>query len=156
MVLKNEMRKMKKPELTKDMSLQEFHEAGGVPAVLKELQKFWGVLGIPATGIKADLKNRISTYLEKGIVVQPEKKPQTVNDSDQKITRDTKVVNYKNDLITRTFFEKEVDNNFTFKVFLQDYIKKQQKKMFLSHMENLPIGLLLKQHAGKIQNLKQQ
>ncbi len=92
---------------------------------VKELHILCKRSGLALQGIKADLIQRISTFLETGkksdsreTKRQPAAKKK---DSDLGITRDTHVVNYNNDAATRAFFIQEIGPHFRFNAYLRKF-----------------------------------
>ncbi len=91
----------------------------------KELVAFCSAHGLPSSGGKIELTDRIELFLKTGKIPAPkiEAKRQGSWDSERQITRSTRVVNYKNDASTRIFFEKEIGKNFRFNAYLRQFAK---------------------------------
>lgn len=123
---KNHDKVESKPKLTSNISLKDFEDYYWT---MNELRIFCHGQRISASGVKAELLDRIKFYLETGEVREIKKKRKVeCYDSNTKIDRNTAVVNYKNDPGTRAFFETEIGPHFTFKVFLQDHIKELKRR----------------------------
>ena len=76
---------------------------------------------LPQFGSKATLIERISLFLEKGIVKTIDRKKESRRDSDVDITRSRFVKYYHNDRKTRDFFEKELGKQFKFNNYLRQF-----------------------------------
>ena len=73
-------------------------------------------------GAKQDLVNRIETFLTTGIKANPlSNKISPIKDSNTLITRNTPVVNYKNDAATRQFFVAHIGKHFRFNAYLRQF-----------------------------------
>jgi len=100
----------------------------------KELVSFCSANGLSTIGGKADLVNRIEYFLHTGQKLASIKiKRIDRRDSDNKITKDTLVVNYKNDAKTRNFFEKEIGTHFRFNSYLRQFAKNSNKDSNLTY-----------------------
>ena len=100
----------------------------------KELVSFCSANGLSGIGGKSDLINRIKHFLQTGQKLAPIKIRRIDKwDSDNKITKDTLVVNYKNDAKTRNFFEKEIGTHFRFNSYLRQFAKNSNKDSNLTY-----------------------
>ena len=95
----------------------------------KTLMKFCRDMGIPASGLKNDLNDRIDTFLRDGTVltVRPAKRAKR-SDSDEGLSLSQHVVNYKSDLITREFFQTHIPEFTGFSALVQKQIKQRLSK----------------------------
>ncbi|CAK9018598.1 unnamed protein product [Durusdinium trenchii] len=93
---------------------------------VKELAAFLREQGLPSSGLKADLTQRVSEFLQKGRVTERRAAPGAIGLRDSAIPGglklNTPVKNYNNDAITRTFFEKHLDG-FRFNEYLRGFAK---------------------------------
>jgi hypothetical protein len=81
--------------------------------------------GLSTAGPKKDLEQRIEVFLSSGNKIKPELNKQTgQRDSYQLLTRDTLVINYKNDAATRKFFIEHIGRHFRFDVYLRQFTNK--------------------------------
>ncbi len=90
----------------------------------KELVSFCSANGLSILGGKPDLVNRIECFLQTGQKIAPTKVKRIGGlDSENEITQETPVINYKNDAKTRTFFEKKIGKHFRFNSYLRQFAK---------------------------------
>ncbi|MDN5897932.1 MAG: SAP domain-containing protein, partial [Psychrobacter sp.] len=109
--------------LTKNILVHEFKQRYYDK---KELMAFCRLVGISTVGLKSDLNTRIEQYLNTGQItaVKP-KKFSIVPDSQSKLSPEKIVVNYKSDLSTRRFFEKNLPEFTGFSALVQKQIKQR-------------------------------
>ncbi len=108
-----------KPKLNKQIDLIHFKNHYWLKA---ELINFCREQGIAATGSKKALEERIETFISLGIKTKALPKKETGDrDSKKPITRDTPVVNYKNDAATRQFFVEQIGPSFRFNAYLRQF-----------------------------------
>ena len=91
-----------------------------------ELINFCRSNALATQGAKLDLAKRIEEFLTSGKKEKPSQKKVSKGqwDSEQiSLTRDTIVVNYKSDPVTRAFFQKEIGQHFRFKADVLTWIK---------------------------------
>jgi len=87
-----------------------------------QLINFCKQSGLSTAGSKKDLEQRIEVFLSSGNKIKPESNKQTGRrDSYQPLTRDTLVVNYKNDTATRLFFIEHSGKHFRFDAYLRQF-----------------------------------
>ncbi|MCC2625974.1 MAG: cytoplasmic protein [Burkholderiales bacterium] len=104
----------------------------------QELLKFCRDNKLSTTGSKIELTKRIYNFLETGSRdTQTKKSVKKTLDSINGLTLDTRVINYKNDAITRQFFKKHIGNHFHF----NSYLRKFTNKNFI---DKLTYGDLIK------------
>ncbi len=91
----------------------------------KELIAFCKSNGLPIRGGKIELSHRIEFFLTTGKIEKssPQIKRQGKWDSEQRITRNTPVVNYKNDAKTKLFFVDAIGSHFHFNAYLRQFSK---------------------------------
>lgn len=112
-----------RPNLSKDTLSSEFESFYWEK---KELIQFCKEHGIPSTGGKIDISKRISHFLNTGNIKKTQKSSFTSPpDSSKPITKNTPVVHYKNDAVTREFFQKEIGPKFGFNYYLRQFAKQQ-------------------------------
>jgi hypothetical protein len=91
----------------------------------EELVDFCVSQGIPATGRKLEILQRIETFLRTGKVLRPQ--PTVLGAmgkrSDQPLTLTSPVVNFKSDQRTREFFKKVIGPEFHFTAYLNAFMK---------------------------------
>ncbi|MDX2346987.1 MAG: SAP domain-containing protein [Legionella sp.] len=90
------------------------------------LIKFCRSIGIPTSGLKNDINDRIDTFLRTGHVVavtSKKKSKAVIPDSEAGLLLDKQVVYYKSDLITRNFFQKHIPEFTGFSALVQKQIK---------------------------------
>lgn len=108
-----------RPTLTKDITAKVFRNFYWTKA---ELVYFCNMYGLFSQGGKIDLTNRIELFLETGEIKNLKKTNKNIIlDSSKEITRETKVINYKNNAKTRSFFEKEIGPHFHFNTYLRQF-----------------------------------
>lgn len=119
-----------RPTLTKSISLEDFQNYYWLKA---ELQTFCREHGLPASGSKIEITERISHYLHTGKILK--------NSSDQKVSKAS--LSYKDlslqTIITknhrcsedvRAFFKDKIGANFRFTVALQKFFKENVGKTY--------------------------
>ncbi len=121
---------MDKPILDKEMSVEDFNDFYWLK---KELVAFCRTIGLPSSGGKIEISNRIRTYLLTGEIVKQEKhKPKIQSKFDwanEVLTKDTLITdNYKNGANVRNFFIKEIGTHFKFNVIFMKWMKKHTGK----------------------------
>lgn len=115
----------KRPKLTATISLNDFKNFYWLK---KELSTFCMQHGIPATGLKPVLFERILYFLETGSM--PDVKQNSTKEKRKKLTHnitpETPVTNaFTCDSTTRAFFEQHIGPHFHFSVHLNSFRKKQ-------------------------------
>lgn len=100
----------------------------------KELVSFCSKNGLSTYGGKLDLIDRIEHFLRTGQATSFTAIRRIGKwDSDTTITKETPVINYKNDAKTRNFFKKEIGSHFHFNEYLRKFAKNCNKKHKLSY-----------------------
>lgn len=113
--------------LTKSISLTNFKNYYWLKS---ELIKFSRKNGLSTLGSKQELAKRIEIFLKTGKKIKfLSKKIKTNFDSKKLITRNTLVINYKNDAATRKFFVEQIGSRFHFNSYLRKFTKKQVKSL---------------------------
>ncbi len=105
-----------------------------------ELQNFCRQKSITSQGAKTELVKCIEAFLKTGDKIQPKQQRSSVRDSDALITLTTRVINYKNDLITRNFFKSIIGKRFHFTAHVNAY-----REAKLAAGEKLTYGDLVKE-----------
>ena len=112
---------MNRPNLTATLSKETFQQFYWEK---KELTAFCQEKGIPSSGLKLELTERITHYLTTGEILKTENKMRIGTwDSHAPITATTPVINYKNDAKTRDFFISQLGENFRFNTYLRAFAK---------------------------------
>jgi hypothetical protein len=116
---------MNRPELSKQLSLTDFNDFCWLKA---ELIEFCKSVGIPSSGGKIDIANRIRHYITTGQVIEREKKTVKIKPSfnwdKEKLTRNTIITdNYKNGENVRHFFIEEIGARFSFNIIFIKWMK---------------------------------
>jgi len=115
-----------RPKLNKKISLKDFQDFYWLK---KELSEFCKAAGISTSGSKIELNQRISHFLKTGIkttALPKTSKPSTskFDWSNEKLSLKTVITdNYKNTENVRTFFKKEIGNQFKFNVHFMNWMK---------------------------------
>ena len=113
--------KQTRPELNKNISAEVFSKFYWNKV---ELVSFCSIHGLSTTGGKISITKRIEFFLKTGKIKNPQKTKTTIApDSKMTITRETIVINYKNDAKTRSFFEKAIGTHFYFNSYLRQFAK---------------------------------
>ena len=120
----------------------------------KDLVAFCREHCLPTQGGKEELALRIESFLETGEI----KLPKIISrkgpwDSESEITRETFVVNYRNDSKTRVFFEKEIGRKFKFNSYLRDFAKQNNEDLGLTYGD-LVQGWIEEENRKKDPNYK--
>lgn len=102
---------------------------------MKELRALCRKHGLSTQGIKSELIERISLFLQDGTRQKSQVRTSSAGpwDSDQIITRATLVINYKNDSPTRVFFLQEIGPHFHFNAFLRQFAKAPNHNLGLTY-----------------------
>lgn len=100
----------------------------------KELIHFCRANNLPAQGEKSDLAERIEKFLRTGEIKKVQARRKVGSwDSDKGITKETRVVNYKNDTKTRLFFEAMIGPKFRFNAYLRQFSKAENIEKNLTY-----------------------
>lgn len=114
----------KKPKLDRNINLKNFLDFYWLKS---ELQEFCRMTGLPSTGGKFDLVERIKTFLAHGLRIAPSRSAEQNKSSSigpAFFSLDTKAEkNFRCSREVRNFFEREVGKQFHFSVRLQNFIK---------------------------------
>lgn len=95
-----------------------------------ELVEFCRVNGLPTSGSKRELTERIAHFLRTGELLLPEKRPKLKTDG-QVPTLDTIITpDYRSNQINRAFFEEVIGSHFHFSTAFQQYFKENMGKTF--------------------------
>ncbi len=115
------MKTQERPELSKKLTVDEFKKFYWEK---KELIAFCRDHKIPTQGGKIDLENRIIYYLETGKIKTIKKIVRLGDwDSSKNIIKQTPVINFKCDALTRKFFTSERGDKFKFNQYLREFAK---------------------------------
>ena len=113
-----------RPTLNKEISLKDFRDFYWLK---KELTDFCRNVGIPTSGSKTELAQRVEYFLTHGAIKNIESKPQPKSKFDWKnapLLLSTEITdNYKNTENVRSFFEKEIGKSFKFNVKFMNWMK---------------------------------
>lgn len=121
----------KKPELTDSLDPELFKDYYWNK---KELVSFCSNNGLSTYGGKIDLINRIEHFLRTGQATSFAKIRRIGKwDSDTIITKETPVINYKNDSKTRKFFKEALGSHFHFNEYLRKFAKNCNKALKLTY-----------------------
>ena len=116
-----------RPELTAKLSSKEFLE---YYYLKEELVRFCRENGLPASGGKQDLTERIACFLDTGKI----KAPGTARPRRQNITEITKDSIIESGFVCselhRAFFKKEIGDSFSFNVAFQKWLKSNAGKTY--------------------------
>lgn len=100
----------------------------------KDLVSFCSNNGLSTYGGKIDLTNKIEHFLRTGQATSFAKIRRIGKwDSDTTITKETPVINYKNDAKTRIFFEKAIGSHFHFNEYLRKFAKNCNKALKITY-----------------------
>lgn len=121
-----------RPKLTKGLSRDEFLSYYYEKC---ELAAFCKKNGLPCSGGKVELTERISRFLQTGEIVKPSAKPRG-NFSVEEITADTVIQsNYVCSQKSREFFKNAIGKRFSFNVQFQDWLKQNAGKTHADAVE---------------------
>lgn len=113
----------KRPKLTPKLDSKAF---GKWYWEVKELAAFLREQGLPSSGLKADLTQRVSEFLRTGRVAERRATSgKGARDSaiPGGLKPSTPVMNYNNDAVTRSFFQKHCGEGFRFNEYLRGFAK---------------------------------
>lgn len=101
----------------------------------KELAEFCRQQGLSTAGLKADVTQRIAEFLRSGTTSTPTEvqKPKGLPDSTTGLRLDTAVKHYKNDAVTREFFQRHCGTGFRFNDYLRQFAKGVPKGKSLTY-----------------------
>ncbi len=117
-----------RPELSKELTGQEFKKWYYLK---EELVSFCKENGIPASGSKGELTERISEYLDTGTYSKPVNKNVRKADIPEKITPDSKIEeNFVCSEKHRAFFREHIGKSFSFNVAFQKWLKSNSGKTY--------------------------
>ena len=95
-----------------------------------ELVEFCRVNGLPTSGSKGELTERVAHFLRTGELLLPEKRPKLKTDG-QVPTLDTVITaDYRSSQINRAFFEEVIGRHFHFSTAFQQFFKDNVGKTF--------------------------
>ncbi len=95
-----------------------------------ELVEFCRANGLPTSGSKIDITERIAHFLQTGELLLPEKRPKLKSDG-QVPTLDTVITaDYRSNQINRAFFEEVIGKHFHFSTAFQQFFKDNVGKTF--------------------------
>ncbi len=121
---------MDKPNLTKDISLADFNDFYWLK---QELVDFCKTVGLPTTGGKIEITNRIRHYLSTGTIIKSQtvknKSTSTFDWNAELLSPETIITDsYKNGENVRRFFLQEIGSHFSFNVIFMNWIKENVGK----------------------------
>lgn len=121
-----------RPKLNKSMDINTFHD---YYYLKEELINFCRENGIPVTGGKIELTERISCFLETGEIKKTSSARQKATPI-SKIGRDTVIENnFVCSEIHRAFFKEEIGSSFSFNVGFQKWLKSNSGKTYEDAIE---------------------
>jgi hypothetical protein len=121
-----------------------------------ELMKFCRKNQLSTSGAKIDLLARIDSFLCTGVKIKPSSiKTSSVRDSLKVITINTRVVNYKNDAVTRKFFMSKLGKKFKFNTYLRQFTNSDNIKSNMTYGD-LVHGWIEFEQTGKNHNIPKQ
>lgn len=142
---------VQKPKLTKSISFDTFKNHYWLKT---ELILFCKDNGLVTVGSKQEIAHRIESFITTGSKMKPARGCSTKDrDSDQPITYDTLVINYKNDAATRQFFVDHIGQHFHFDAYLRQFTKKNNITKGLSYGD-LINGWLIEESKRDAPNYK--
>lgn len=118
-----------RPKLTKNIPIADL---GNYYWLKSELVDFCIKYGLPTGGRKLEILARIEAFLQSGEIIKPNvvilgAKPDSAKGksarSDEPLTLDTPVVNFKSDQRTREFFKSVIGPHFHFTAYLNDFMR---------------------------------
>ncbi len=114
----------------------------------KELIKFCQSKGIPTSGLKGELNERIVLFLETGEIPQVSVyKKGGKPDSELGLSLDMPVIHYKSDLKTRAFFQKYIPEFTGFSAQVQKWVKER-----LARSDTFTYGEIIEEHKAYLQS----
>ncbi len=118
-----------RPELTKDSSIESFKDFYWLK---EELQRFCRDHGIPASGSKQEITDRIETFLQTGEIIKSIKKsnPNRTKETQVELSLDTIITEHHRCSQTVRAFFKTVIPNFHFSTYIQNYFKNNIGKTY--------------------------
>ncbi|MCQ4638113.1 SAP domain-containing protein [Anaerovorax odorimutans] len=124
----------KRPELNKSLDKETFLN---FYYLKEELASFCRENGLPVSGGKLDLTDRIAHYLDTGEVLRPNSTSKTISKSDTaKITESTPIEsNFVCSEKHRAFFKEKIGQSFTFNVAFQKWLKANEGKTYSQAIE---------------------
>ncbi len=119
----------KRPNLTRDISIQDFKDFYWLK---EELMKFCKDENLKSTGNKIEISSRIETFILTGQIstdLVSIKSTSSFDWKNEKLSMDTKITdNYKNTENVRAFFKECVDPRFKFNVPFMNWMKSNSGK----------------------------
>ena len=123
---------MPRPPLMKDLNPEEFKE---YYFLKEELKDFCRQEGLKVSGSKEDLEKRIVYYLKTGDELTETVKVKS-NAGPSEISLDSRIgENFRCSEDKREFFEREIGENFKFKVPFQKWLKSNPDKTYMDAVE---------------------
>ncbi|MBR4622357.1 MAG: SAP domain-containing protein [Ruminococcus sp.] len=117
----------KRPELTAKLDAETFRK---FYYLKEELTAFCRENGLPASGSKAELTDRIAVFLDSGTITKPENKRKTSAKPDE-ITESTVIEeNITCSEKHRAFFKEKIGKGFSFNVRFQKWLKSNAGKTY--------------------------
>lgn len=117
-----------RPELTKDLKIQEFKDYYWLK---EELQLFCRENGMSSAGSKIDVSGRIETFLQTGEIKKPLRKTKAKINQKKKLSLDTVITeNHRCSQEVRNFFKTAINSKFHFSTYIQNYFKNNVGKTY--------------------------
>ncbi|MDZ5470189.1 DUF6434 domain-containing protein [Bacillus sp. 31A1R] len=120
-----------RPKLSKEMNPQDFISFYWLKS---ELQNFCKQEGIPTSGSKLELTNRITTYLETGLISSSKLKMKRTKDkvhSQEELSLNTVITEqHRCSQSVRHFFKTVIGEHFHFSTYIQNYFKDNVGKTY--------------------------
>lgn len=121
----------KRPELTNKIGPSDFAKFYWDA---KELAAFCMHHKISSKGGKIEVAARITHFLKSGEALKPKKIVRVGGwDSDKELTKNTPVINYRNDAKTRVFFQQSIGSKFRFNNYLRQFAKAPNNNQKLTY-----------------------
>lgn len=117
----------------------------------EELTNFCKTVGLPTSGGKLELTQRIAHYLKTGEILPQESKTRSTSPQAQTLTENSLIEeNFVSSEIKRAFFKEKIGNTFSFNVPFQKWLKANAGKTYAQAIEAYYIILEEKKTADKV------
>lgn len=117
----------------------------------EELTDFCKTVGLPTSGGKLELTQRIAHYLKTGEILPQESKTRSTSPQAQTLTENSLIEeNFVSSEIKRAFFKEKIGNTFSFNVPFQKWLKANAGKTYAQAIEAYYIILEEKKTADKV------
>lgn len=117
----------------------------------EELTNFCKTVGLPTSGGKLELTQRIAHYLKTGEILPQESKTRNTSPQAQTLTENSLIEeNFVSSEIKRAFFKEKIGNTFSFNVQFQKWLKANAGKTYAQAIEAYYTILEEKKTAEKV------